>query len=566
MSGLYSLIDEIGMKKLKKKECIYIFLVFVFLITFFIIIMNGADNGETAVTTGKNAPENSAGINETIKELVIIKDKTDYTRDEIIAMLESDFRKKVSVSEDLDHDSLAENIYLEINDIVPSMSGAGVSPVFYNITIEQLPNNPAITMPGYLGRDYGLVINIECSEQAGKITDTVWWYTCDATRIAKAIFDSKTGSRVGVLGIVFSEPQKGREISFVLYSADAEQLRPFWKEEGSCIRVSDWSSVDTGMTNLVMYESPYLSVDIEPGLIKDTYPDFLADNTNIDSLIAESSNEILLLFDEMNRVVDQKNYDGIVSSSEVLLSKCLKEKEKFSGMLSCNLNSNPLKQYIRALDLFSSAGSGYWYGAVYLDKDGISEGNRYFVEGTEVLGQLTGSSGESFILKEQLPEIITSSIVNSRNLNTPVHYRDPTGCNDISIDTDGYKLASNLYIKDGTAIRQVKSHYGSIFVAVVVDIYHLGYRGGGTEVITTPSRNDFVLIYDGIEYKDITPDNYIRNLGEVYKQKKLNRLEHYEANLVYEIDYDGEFNPDLASLKVNLGNEWGEHLWRFEDS
>ncbi len=550
------------MKGIKNYYFIFFIIAIVLVSTVFIVF---AINSETADAPDEGKSCKSAGVNETISEMLLIKEKSDYTRGELLARLESDFRKKVNVSADVYSETMAEDIYLDLITVFPSMSGAGKNPLFYNMTLEQLPKNPAISMPEYLGRDYGLTINIECSEQSGKITDTAWWYACDATRVAKAIFNSKIGSRTGVLGIVFNEPNNGKKYSFILYSADAEQLRPYWEEEGSCIKFSDWSSVDTGIKNPIMYQNPASLVSIPPGHLSGSYSDYPVVKSDADSLISVSSKEILLLFDEVNRAVDEKNYDKIVSSSETLLLKCHLEKEKFNRLYSHTDKPDMTGCYIEALDLFSAAGSEYWYGAAYLDLNKFSAGNKYFLGGVEMLDKFSGTSGESFVLKGQVSEIVPSTVVNYQNLNTPVHYRDAGNSNDISINAECYQLAQNLYLKDGSTVKTVRSKYGSIFVAVVVDIYHLGYRGGGKETITTPSKNDFTLIYDGIKYKDITPNHYIRNIGETYQQKTLNRLEHYETNVIYEIAYDGEFNPGLASFKVNLGNDWGEHLWKFEE-
>lgn len=553
------------MRENKEYLCLFFAVAIIIALIVSIMLVCGEDSG-TETDNPSDELKNVAGINETIRELVVIKDKSDYNKAEVIASLESDFRKKVNVSADADSETLAEDIYLNLLNVLPTMSGVGKNPVYYNITLDQLPQNPAISMPEYLGRNYGLTINIECREQSGKITDTAWWYTRDATRIAKAIFDNKIGSKTGILGIVFNEPEKEKETCFILYAADAEQLRPYWDEEGGCIKFSDWSSVETGINNLVMYEDPSSSVSIPPGILSGPYSDYSAGNTDADSLISESSKEILLLFDEVNRVVDEKNYDKIVSSSETLLSKCHLEREKFNSLYSYINKPAMAGRYIEILDLFSAAGSEYWYGAVYLDLNNFYAGNKYFMDGVEMLDEFTETSGESFVLKGQVSEIVPSTVVNYQTLNTPVHYRDAGNSNDLSINAECYQLARNLYLKDGNNVKTLKSKYGSIFVAVVVDVYHLGYRGGGTEKITTPSKNDFVLIYDGIEYKDITPNYYIRNIGETYQQKTLNRLEHYEANVIYEIEYDGEFNPDLASFKADLGNDWGEQIWMFEES
>lgn len=145
-------------------------------------------------------------------------------------------------------------------------------------------------------------------------------------------------------------------------------------------------------------------------------------------------------------------------------------------------------------------------------------------------------------------------------INTPFHYKDAGKSNDISINVKDFRKSKSIKMKEDNKFEILYPDYGNRYLAVVVEVTHMGYRGGSQQKIKTPPKTAYTLIYDSNSYKDKTPDKYMTTFGVPYTSKWLDRTVKFESSLVFEIPDDSEFDPSKAFMEVDLGS-YGKKVW-----
>lgn len=459
-----------------------------------------------------------------------------------------------------DYNAVCEYVYERINEAGKYFDGGASDIEACEVHLYRIPQEGILSDPSYLEREWGVAIIFSFSGQDDMISRTTWWYEKDATRAVKEIFDGAMGKNIGYCAIIFSDSSGSVPASFLLNAGQAEILKESWGNDGDYIKYCDWSAVEISRdSRIILYEDP--ESDVIPINSAERRDRIISDTYYI-GYIEESVPEILTAVARIRSAGNNKDYDSLESSSSDLLSLVLNSEREIAMMgVSEELEWN--KEILgESLDYISDAASYFWMGSLKYDREMIMSGNSCASKGLLLLNKvLSGiNSGAEEVPFETV--LVNEESFNYYSLSTPYHYMDSSGSNDISLKVEGYRLHNSIRVKDGESEYTLYPEFGNRFISVVIDFTHLGYRGGGPQTIITPSNGNFRLIYKGEKYLDETPEGYIENIGTPYSEKLLERKEHFESLLIFEVP-GNTFDPEYGFLCVDLG-KYGDQVWKLK--
>ncbi|WOF15921.1 hypothetical protein F1737_04020 [Methanoplanus sp. FWC-SCC4] len=469
--------------------------------------------------------------------------------------------KKVTASGDFELDEISGVL---LNEASKNFRGPGLNSVSTNIEVYDLIQDIEISDPDYMLRKNGLVIDINYkSGGLNNLQKTLWGYEVDATSIVKTFYLSKQKNLIGFIIINFNdENNKIPPVKFKLTAADMQKFKDSVKD-GIYIKKTEWSFVKLDENSgIIPYEDPDSRIYADNILLgtNDVMEYTFLTSDEFKNYIKEKTYSLNDLAQDINEQYHRKEWVGSVEKSTELISLSEQYREEIRGIIVPIGLENAKSDYERALDVYSDSGMYLWYGITFNDLEKISKGRKSLVDGLDKLNDVLQTLQLDSIDKYKVIPPSTNALLVSdgMKLKDIYKYQDPYGFNDISlqVDTFGYK---NTYYSEESK-EYTTASIGKKYFYVVVDVTHLGYRGGKYEQINTPDNSDFTLYYMGEEFKDSTPEGYVLGLGHTYKMKVLDRKEHMEAVLIFEVPED--FSEKNAYLKVDLGSE-GIPVWSF---
>lgn len=449
------------------------------------------------------------------------------------------------------------------NKSAEQFQSAGKMMNFHYFTIFDLITDPDLGNPQYLGREKGVKVTIAYNDSLDALQNTLWGHEVDATRVAQALFTGEQGEEIGFAAICFMYEGTGtNRIMLKLDAADAKAIRNSWNDD-RYIKLSDWSeSYLFDNNNIDRYEDPDSFIRIykqnnylqNPG---DTYLPY--GKEVLRSQLLEETASLTSLLDEISKASRESHYMEMKSLSNDLIDETQEIKKVIGDIPLIPELENIRQDYLKGVEKFWIAGTSYWYGATFLDDNKIENANDNIDAGLQDLNiALEGVNLDS--INSRLVSYPSTKVLDEAfSLNERYLYSDSRKINDISIKVTNYYFKDGYIIEETDASQVVTSGYGYKFICVIVDVYHAGHRGGGSEIIQTPDLNDFILIYQGKEIDDSTPSGIIRNTGQMYQKVRLSREENLEGILIFLVPND--FDPKQAYIQIDLGRE-GVPVWK----
>jgi hypothetical protein len=438
--------------------------------------------------------------------------------------------------------------------------GAGKSVRATDIRIYNLITDPDLADPAYLGREKGVVVTLLYSPPSNKTADTLWGHEVDATRIAGALYTDDAADEIGMTAVLFRESStKDARVKLVLTAEDAGQFPDVW-ENRSYIRMLDWSeAVVREGSGVSYYEDPETELESSrPGGLpdvhsvsygRDTFMQFLEDSTvTVDGLAAA-----------VETADAKNNSQELRSASEALISFTLDREERLNRMPISTDLWDVRGAYVTGLQEYRKAGATFWLAAGNPGTAESGKGAEYLAAGKASID----AAVKGATLRDGASGTTASPFPDALPLNVRYYYQDEQKANDISIKVEKWGVKKGYgYLKDDVQER-VDAGYGYKFITVVVQVTHLGYRGGGTvDKILTPSPEKFTLYAGGRTYEHDTPDSFMETIGEPYASAYLDRKEMKEGVLIFKVP--DAVVPDDAFVKVDLGGDEGTVVWSME--
>ncbi len=447
------------------------------------------------------------------------------------------------------------------NATVPQFQGAGTDMSFHYFKIYELITDPDLADERYRGGDTGVKVTIAYNLTTDPLQDTLWWHEMDATKIAKAFYNGENASHMGFVAVAFRYAGTNEDrLMLRLDACDAKRFAATWNNDGY-IRFQDWSDAALMENSRIdPYEDPatYYRVIDAPCETEIEIPPHGSDI--LQTMLLDSTKGIYSTMEDITKDEENLDYLQMRQDAAGLITESAQIKKEINALpLETDLETVRDK-YLRGLEQFWTAGQYYWYGAKFLDGEAIGTGNAEFDTGKQDVNSALDALSLQ-IREGQTLELPSDKILNNAlGLYERYIYTDPNGINDISLRICEYQLKNGYILEDGSSTEMVTAEYGYKYMSVLVEVYHAGYRGGGSEMITTPKPTDFSLVYRGEQIINSAPAGYIRKSGPAYAQTNLLRKEYTEGTLLFLIPSD--FNPEEAYIQVNLGTG-GKPVWKF---
>lgn len=460
---------------------------------------------------------------------------------------------------------LESNIISALTASQSKFAGSALAASGYEVVVFDLITDEDLAESRYAGRPHGLKITLTYNDTLDKVQDTVWGHEFDATRIVQEFYNGDLKDEIGFVAIFyrFSGEEQWR-VKLILEAQDAARFDGNWNDE-DYIQQIDWTQSDFGKEGTIaVYEEPSTRMESNEGLLTAS-----SDTITITRQLSteELQNEMFGITSKLTELVNEiatesnnRDYSAVTSSAQELAEYATEVYEEMSTSEVPESCREIQQLFLTGITDYQRAASAYWFGAAMTNADKFGEGNELVKSGMSTLNNALGSMG----LKElEVDEYILPSsdlYPEALELNEAFKYMDSKEANDISVNVESttYREGYTMELDDGTTER-VTAGYGNKFIMAIVDVTHLGYRGGGGETIKTPQPGKFVLIYEGEEYEQSTPSNFIRSVGFPYKQITLDRKEHYEGALVFEVPED--FTTENAYIIMDL-DALGTGTWR----
>jgi len=531
-------------------------------ITVFDDLFNASAGGKLDLS-GDNADSGNLSAFK-VGTITVVDPENEKNSGLLASQIKMEFARSVFFeTEDTDLD-FNESAYLAFREASYLFSGAGKDCDYFEINILNLATDPLVADDSYLGREKGIKINLFCQESSERIASTLWWFEGDATELVKSLYESECGERIGFVAITFTKTDSDAfSVRFILNADDVQRLSTLWNEDGTVIRSSDWSDLKTGeKTHIVMYEDPTACiVPVSPKKVYTVENALYASDESFKDYITSSAGTVSRMVYDTSEYARNADNSGLAASSEELVDKCLEVTETVSDYPVSDSNSEIKLDYISALGDLSKAGSAFWYAGLYTDLNSMEVACSFMETGFDKLNLVlntTGSKPVDTVRMEVNPDVILSKY---HDLNTAFHYRDSRKLNSIGINVEGVRLRKSLSLKEGNSLTRLEPDFGNIFVAITIDVTHLGYRGGGSDRIKPPAGSAYTLWYNGFEYKELTPSQYMTNVGVPYKKVTIRREGHYESNIIFEVPEGERFVHEDAYLEIDLGT-YGTQVWK----
>jgi hypothetical protein len=417
--------------------------------------------------------------------------------------------------------------------------GAGTAMDSYQITIHDLITDKEIANPAYLERERGIKVTIVLKDSLDNLQDSLWGHETDATLLAKAFFTSEINEEIGFVAVTYKMQNSDEaRASFKLDAADAGQFEGLWVND-AYIRKSDWSESSIDLSSgIAHYEKPGRMIvlpdseAVEPSGGEDV-PMYGKDT--LAQQMSDSTGTLIMITENIAEQSRENDYQEMSYLADALIDEARKSEENIASLPVSPELYEVKEQFINGLIEFQHAGSSYWYGATFIQSDEFEQGNHYVNVGLEEINDALTRMNLKTIETNAVNQPSDSPYPDAFALNERYMYQDAGKVNDISVKISKYEIRSGYYIEEEEGKQRVTPGFGYKFLTVVVWVTHLGFRGGGSELVLTPDPEDFTLIYGGEEYTDVTPTTFMQSVGEPYASVLLNRKEHVEGVLIFAV-------------------------------
>lgn len=464
-----------------------------------------------------------------------------------------------------DVSEMKRDIYIMLSEQSPQSYGYTTDG--FEVKVLPLIVDEDLGDPAYLSRNKGIKIEIfaeNIQEPAGR---TLGAFESYATDIVKNLYQSPYAGDIGFVNIAFSDLGTGEEILSVTLDADtAGEYEESWEESGTYIGSGGWSDISVNPDyNLVLYEDTAKKIRSGPAADStDTSNRVIAYDDYFVKYMSESYAEIIEKIDKTGEYTEKWDSAGMLSSSKDLCESVF-DVRSTAGRIPVSADLSEKKSaYLDALDKVSDAASDYWYFATYYDSDALGRAVAASDAGIAAMNAVVDGAGVAVVDAGNIDKPVDKNVLDARNLHDTFHYRDTSGCNDVSLKIDDWSIRNNLVSKDVYSgdVSTISSQYNTEFLVVSTVFTHMGYRGGGVENVATPDLSSFTLYYNGKEYKPTALEDYLQNSGMPYVKKNLERTESYDSVLVFETDSEtgDPFDGDSGYLSVDLGDA-GVQTW-----
>lgn len=419
----------------------------------------------------------------------------------------------------------------------PSFSGACTQMTGYDIRTFDLVTDDDIADPSHAGKEKGVKVTI-LYDSSETTHDTLWGHETDATTVARALYTSDAGARIGTLAIVFRYEEAGAyRLKLTLDAADAEKFAGAW-EEGTFIRKADWSKADINAEEIAPYENPgkILAPARAASAGADSTPAAVA--TGKEAFKTELYSSTVLLTSASADIASgakAEEFDRTAASAEALIDTSDAVRTHVGGLRIDRDLEPARKEYLLGVDEYRKAGSYLWNGSRQTRGDEFEAAQNHLKEGEQHINRAFEMLGMETLDSRSYTRPPCDPFPDALAPGEHFIYRDDQGANDISVIVDAYETKTGYMIEDNGSFERVNAEYGDKFLYVVLQATHLGFRGNGSEEITTPPADAFTLILDGEEYAHSTPERYVRELGEPYAATTLERKEVCEGFLIFVI-------------------------------
>lgn len=503
-----------------------------------------------------------------IKDMNLAVNLTRQDDEEMQEVIAGRIREKINQSYSYDSyqdvpDSLRNELFFFIRDSSYQYTGPVSRSNNFSVNVFRIFNDPIVSKPAYLSRDYIVTYNISFIPESEnfRMMNTINWYEADATRMIKNLYNSEFGDEIAAAVINFNDVHTGRHMTFLLEASDLERLKDHWSEDENFIRYYDWSSLKTDNEGLVYYENPSDGIDLP----SESLP--AGDGQNVyvisDSLkgaIKDQSFKLMKSLDDLKKEISEGDIQGTMKVSQELIGKTRDFRSEISEY-PVNEDTQPLiDEYLAGLSSLSKYGSYYWYDSFLPGELSCEESIQYLDDGVSRINDVLGMIDEEGYDVEEVQVGTVKPYSNYLPAGMAYHYMDSGENNDISIKVTDYYLKQKILMEDDTEPVYQEPEFGNKYLCVVIDIMHLGYRGGGKSTIQTPSLESYSLYYNGEIYEPFVAGDYTKDLGEMYKQRTLSRLERSESLILFEIKNGGQFDPEMAYVEIDLGS-YGKKVW-----
>lgn len=449
-------------------------------------------------------------------------------------------------------------------------SGAGSGMDTYKIETFNLLTDPDFGDPNFLGRKKGMKVSIVSNTTPGVLENTYWGYLTDASAIAYAMYGSAAGRDTGYVTISYLMDEKiSPYFQVSLTAKDAETLSGDWTEY-TYLPLPAWSAVTIDASaDVVPYENIDAALSASKGIdtlssdaassrgVIDEYQLYIS-KSDLTNLLGRYSNEMQNYIQLISGHSASSDFRAMAHASQEMITRAAEIEDEITQLPIPPHYRDAADDFLEGIRNYRYAGTYLWYGATFTEVESVKTGNTYVQKGfsnnNEALAALDMKTIEANLFALPSDEIFP----DAKYIHECYKYQDSSETNDISTKFSSFSC-TNIYtlVQDGTTERNVAG-YGYKYIFPVVEFYHLGYRGSGSSRITTPATKDFTILYNGVDYTDLTPPRLdkttrIDPIGYPYHSAKLDRKEKIEGVLVFLVPQD--FDPTQAYLKLDLPNE-----------
>lgn len=454
------------------------------------------------------------------------------------------------------------------NASLEHFQSAGKEINFHYFHLYDLITDPEIADSQFMGREKGVYVTVAYNHTLDELQDTLWGHEVDATRIVQSLYSGEYGDSIGFVAVSFKfEETNENRITLRLDAADAEAFRLFW-DDTSYIRSSDWSDCILPEGSLIeQYEEPQTYLRMKSStLYRPLYrpetkdlPPYTKEVLN--QQMVEITNELSARLEELQSAADRNDYRSMKKSSNdlILLSRDAYDKiESLPLTDDCEYARNV---FLAGIEKYRLAGSLYWYGATFLNSEKIAEGNAYAEEGSASIVSAFDELDRSAIEPGMFPTPSTGMLIHALTIGDLYDYQDSREVNDISVGVIDFGLRKEYLLIQGEQSKIVTSNLGEKFLYINVEVFHKGFRGGGSSIIQAPDASAYSVVYRGEEIKHSTPVGKISNVGLTYQNVRLDRKEVFYGALVFIVPED--FKPNEAYIQIDLG-KGGNPFWKLQ--
>ncbi|KAF1073440.1 hypothetical protein MKMG_02159 [Methanogenium sp. MK-MG] len=396
------------------------------------------------------------------------------------------------------------------------------------------------------------------------------------------MYDSTAVSDTGYVTISYMfAGKKSPRFQVTLTADEAERFDSDWTED-EYLPLSAWSAVTVDSSaGIVPYENIDTALPAIPGIdslssdavssggITNKYNLYISKN-DLKDLLGRYSTEMQNHIQTISGHSTDSDFPGMADASKQMMNRAAEIEDEITSLPIAPQYAGVADNFLEGVKNYQYAGSCFWYGATVTEIDPIKSGNTYvrkgFSNNNNALEALDMQTIETAVFELPNGKLFPNAIYMYENYV----YQDSRKKNDISVKFGSLSYSRTYTLKqDGNKEKNVAG-YGYRYVFPVIEIHHLGFRGGGSSrdmIITTPDQKDFTIIYNGEEYKSLTPSPYIgRTLdpttyidpaGYPYYKVKLERKGTFEGVLVFQVPDD--FDPAKAYMKLDIGSE--ETVW-----